>query len=125
MAGDCQESQVGDGICHAENNNAKCEFDGGDCCSGLDGQCQHCFPGESCRCHETGEHRCYVKCIEDDKHNGVCDAINNVEVCEYDGGDCCLANDMNYCTNCLGDECLCKETGLRHCILSGTQSVML
>ena len=35
--------------------------------------------------------------------DGICDDQNNVESCEFDGGDCC-GGDINTCT-----ECICHE----------------
>ncbi len=53
----CQRNKIGDGMCQAVNNNAKCEFDGGDCCTGEDPSCIFCY-GQFCLCHETGEYHC-------------------------------------------------------------------
>ncbi len=52
FSGSCSFHLVGDGICHGENNNELCQFDGGDCCSGQDGVCLYCFQPD-CTCHET------------------------------------------------------------------------
>ena len=54
----CDSSGLDDGWCDSVNNNPKCMFDGGDCCSGEDFWCSHC-DGDSCNCHETGEPLCY------------------------------------------------------------------
>ena len=33
--------------------------------------------------------------------DGFCDDINNNEVCDYDGGDCCgLSSKKNFCVDC-------------------------
>ncbi len=53
---DCLEFG-GDQVCHAQSNNALCEYDGGDCCSGLDENCWECND-EQCQCHQTGSHMC-------------------------------------------------------------------
>ena len=53
----CEPDWVGDGDCDSVNNNAECEFDGGDCCSGDDQGCLYCY-GDWCKCHQTGEHHC-------------------------------------------------------------------
>ena len=40
------------------------------------------------------------------KGDQICDDINNNQICEYDGGDCCGANvKKQYCFNC---SCVCK-----------------
>ena len=37
--------------------------------------------------------------------DGRCDDINNIEVCKFDGGDCCGSNvDKSFCK-----QCECKE----------------
>ena len=42
------------------------------------------------------------------KKDGSCDDENNFADCDYDGGDCCMADIIvEYC-----DECLCKEPGI-------------
>ncbi len=71
----CSETRIGDGLCDAVNNNIRCVFDGGDCCSGGDGECLNCFGGW-CNCHETEENFCppssiYVvpKIIRMDSHS--------------------------------------------------------
>ena len=66
---------IGDGECDAENYNAKCEWDGGDCCS------QPSWIGD-----------------------GSCDDEANNEICKWDGGDCC-GDDVNtdYCEYCECD----------------------
>ncbi len=53
----CKESHVGDGVCDAFNNNARCGFDGGDCCLGEETKCSEC-QGIWCKCHTTGEQSC-------------------------------------------------------------------
>ena len=36
------------------------------------------------------------------KGDGTCDGILNIELCEYDGGDCCLPEEIDHChdTDC-------------------------
>ena len=41
---------IGDGFCDDGNNNADCEYDGGDCC-GLDINTDYC---DECNCFELG-----------------------------------------------------------------------
>ena len=48
--------------------------------------------------------------------DGACDDSNNIEECQWDGGDCCGANvDTTYCT-----ECACLDPGAGD---SGTTTV--
>ncbi len=47
---------VGDGQCDGDNNNAPCNYDGGDCCL-EPSDCSFCS-GEKCVCHETGVKHC-------------------------------------------------------------------
>ena len=39
------------------------------------------------------------------KGDQICDDINNNPICEYDGGDCCVNVNTDYCSecNCLGN----------------------
>ena len=41
-----------------------------------------------------------------------CDGVANNAACDYDGGDCCLAI-IDY-KKCVGDDCICHESGLIH-----------
>ena len=73
---------VGNWICNEVNNNAACDFDGGDCCG----------VGVYSYIHWAGD--------------GFCDDESNIEPCGYDGGDCCEENvNTWYCT-----ECICYNT---------------
>ena len=94
--------KIGDGICNDENNNVICSYDGGDCCgSNIDtSNCSHCdkclkfkeFPNIPYDGHCPN----YAK-IED----GLCQDENNVELCMFDGGDCCLSEvDTTQCSEC-------------------------
>ena len=49
-------------------------------------------------------------CVEPSwKGDGYCDDDNNVEGCEFDGGDCCGTNvDKTFCNKC---ECLEEDGG--------------
>jgi len=83
----------GDGNCDDGNNNAGCDFDGGDCCK--DTQHKYC---SECACKEGG-------CSAPDyRGDGHCDDGNNNAGCDFDGGDCCRDTQHKYCT-----ECACKE----------------
>ncbi|CAM9269075.1 unnamed protein product [Pylaiella littoralis] len=90
---------IGDGHCHETNNNAECNYDGGDCC-----EC-------TCIARADDEYGCEgfacidpdAACVDDDLvtvdmigicdaeniGNGFCDSENNSPECVYDGGDCC------------------------------------
>ena len=41
--------------------------------------------------------------------DGYCDDENNIEVCNWDGGDCCNNNIQNWDEYC--DDCQCFENG--------------
>merc|ERR1712047_27727 len=94
-AGGCEfENWVGDNFCDDGNNNAECDFDGGDCC-GTDVNTTFC---SLCECNEV----CGNPQWEGDN---FCDDENNNAGCNFDGGDCCgEAVNFTYC-----NECLCKE----------------
>ena len=39
--------------------------------------------------------------------DGFCDDMNNNEICEYDGGDCCgTYSNHHFCLEC---KCICKS----------------
>ncbi|CAM9718522.1 unnamed protein product, partial [Ectocarpus sp. 12 AP-2014] len=97
----CNSVWMGDGICHMDNNNEACAYDGGDCCE--------------CTCKDTPNDKCgswngfacidpEAPCVDDDFFtvdmiencrspsalgDGWCDEDQNNELCAYDGGDCC------------------------------------
>ncbi len=58
---ECIDLWRGDGACDGLNNTPQCEYDGGDCCSGGDEECQFCI-GDTCICHPTGLHFCQGEC---------------------------------------------------------------
>lgn len=99
---------VNDGFCDDLTNNENCQFDGGDCCLDII-QAEYC---DECICNETGlKHEeassnfDAISCYTDYIGDLYCDDQNNVEECQFDGGDCCLEviND-DYCI-----ECICKN----------------
>jgi len=108
----------GDGNCDDNNNNAGCNWDGGDCCGAKN--YKYC---KACKCLDCT----YVKkgdsCIPDFKKacsapkfkgDGFCDDNNNFGGCNWDGGDCCgdKAN-IKYCKLC---ECLdCTKAKKKDC----------
>jgi len=87
-------SWKGDDFCDDENNNAACEYDGGDCCGG-DVDTTYC---KQCECLDPSV------CVPSWQGDKLCDDVNNIAVCEYDGGDCCGPDvDTTFCYQC---ECL-------------------
>ncbi len=56
---DCLRPElVGDGMCHPENNNDNCQYDGGDCCLGEMQKCSlECRAG-NCFCHNDFNNHC-------------------------------------------------------------------
>ncbi|CAN0077813.1 unnamed protein product, partial [Scytosiphon promiscuus] len=59
-SGGCMPSEYADGFCDAVNNNADCEYDGGDCCSCTCESAEHtCGPDYACVDPEA-------PCVDDD-----------------------------------------------------------
>ena len=98
--------RLGDGKCHLAYNHESYDFDLGDCCiqdvkcfvPSIDfhignGQDEVDCPPQLCIQSNTF-------CIQDEIGDGVCQSYNNVELCNYDAGDCCLNDDWNICTEC-------------------------
>merc|ERR1712176_1494318 len=79
----------GDKNCDDENNNAGCNYDGGDCCKktlGKDVVKTYC---KICKCLDPkgqGENPCGAPKYKGDKN---CDDENNNAGCNYDDGGCC------------------------------------
>eukprot|EP00903_Cladosiphon_okamuranus_P015479 g14291.t1 len=169
---------IGDSLCNPENNNAGCDYDGGDCCEcdcvekacGIEesacttpawscvdspeqteplvwlygvnfcpsfsfasdlGNCDY-YGGATCdcTCSEGGDALCSTgtgyDCIDPDSScafeicgaagglrdkvgNGICEAENNVEDCEYDGGDCCSCDCVEPQPQCGTGNNACTE----------------
>jgi len=103
-------SWQGDNYCDDENNNAGCDYDGGDCC-GDDVNTTYC---NQCQCLEpiatTTTPAPPTGCaVPSWKGDGYCDDNNNNAGCDYDGGDCCGNNvDTTYCNTC---QCLDGGSG--------------
>ena len=79
-----------------QNNNAICNYDGGDCCPNSDlirnDECDHVNYNHVC--HFDGGDCCfkYVDYFFGYFHeigNGLCTFFHNVEMCDYDRRDCC------------------------------------
>ena len=99
---------IWDGVCQEYNNNPACEYDGGDCleCMHTDwienGQCKLENLSPHVLCHHYAQ-------IGD----GICQDENNVDLCMYDGGDCCLAElNSAQCTEC---HCISEEDEFDPC----------
>ena len=93
-------SWIGDGYCDKTNNNERCQWDGGDCCTPSligDGICDETNNNEWCQWDEGD--CCTPSWIGD----GYCDETNNNEGCQWDGDDCCNGGSHDYCNIC---ECL-------------------
>ena len=115
---ECVPEWYGDKLCDDVNNKEECEFDGGDCCR----MCVDDTYCSECTCVEYGYRPPVCHWLEPARCNpaffkmwwavgdGICDDSNNVEVCSFDGGDCCLS--------CIKDtwcqDCHCGETNQRH-----------
>merc|ERR1712176_1343354 len=104
----------GDKNCDDNNNNAGCDWDGGDCC-GAKGY-KYC---KECKCKDCKYVPKGDKCVKDFKKNcgapkfkgdGFCDDNNNLGGCAWDGGDCCgdKAN-IKYCKVCKCLDCTKKK----------------
>ena len=92
---------AGDGFCDDENNNADCNYDGGDCCL-LDVNSEHC---SECVCYHQETCIAGVHPLVGD---GLCHDENNNADCNYDGGDCCLLiRNKDHCS-----ECVCSTAGV-------------
>jgi len=93
-----------DNYCDDENNNAKCGFDGGDCC-GDDVNTSYC---KECECLEFPAETTQAPGICGSPQwfgDNYCDDDNNNAGCGFDGGDCCGDNvSTAYCS-----ECICLE----------------
>merc|ERR1712032_1121118 len=95
------------GNCDDDNNNAGCQYDGGDCCAkslGNPVQKDYC---KQCKCLDPNPKpptppACGNK---EYKGDGNCDDDNNNKGCDYDGGDCCAKSlgrpvSKDYCKEC-------------------------
>ena len=89
---------LGDNYCDDDNNNAGCQWDGGDCC-GTNVNTEYC---SDCKCYKVA---CAAGIVPHPMvGDGFCnDEANHLE-CNYDGGDCCGSCVVKlYCSDC---ECL-------------------
>ncbi|CAM9340740.1 unnamed protein product [Ectocarpus sp. 13 AM-2016] len=91
----------GDGFCDDNNNNEQCGYDGGDCCEctcvvstvwSTESSCTEfaCIdPTAPCADDDDITADAVESCTVDNLGDGICDTSNNIEICGYDGGDCC------------------------------------
>ena len=111
ITGSCGVQQfMGDGFCDDDNNNAGCDWDGGDCCSSASSyafcsscQCLDCTVAgtQSDECTDAITGYCGTLYYVGD---GYCDSENNNAGCDWDSGDCCGPDvSMIYCQS--GDLC--------------------
>merc|ERR1712032_1002105 len=98
----------GDKNCDDNNNNAGCNWDGGDCCGKnnydfcKECKCKDCtFVTKGDKCTNNIKGSCGAKDYVGDKH---CDDNNNAG-CTWDGGDCCGAKNYAYCKKCKCLDC--------------------
>lgn len=108
----CSATTIGNGACDPENNNEDCGYDGGDCCDCSDDNYYYyfyydSFPSSSSILCRDPDSDCvhpyimYSECTDGILSwigDGYCDASNNIESCDYDGGDCCecTCSDADY-----------------------------
>ena len=94
----------GDEFCDDGNNNAGCDYDGGDCCPPHDNPnwTQFC---DACECIDPKEGGiCEFPQFQGDN---FCDDGNNNKGCNFDGGDCCPPHDNpNWTQFCAACECI-------------------
>jgi len=101
----------GDKNCDDENNNAGCDWDGGDCC-GNQNKYDYCKKCECLDCTKTtkgdkcvknAKKSCGAKDYVGDKY---CDDNNNNAGCNWDKGDCCgIKNNYKFCKDCKCRDC--------------------
>merc|ERR1712178_131209 len=100
-----------DGNCDDENNNCRCDWDGGDCCEKSNGGAVKTKYCKACQCLDP-ENQSNRNC----KGYGNCDDNNNNCGCAYDGGDCCAKTvkggtvKTKYC-----QECKCLDPNSKTC----------
>ena len=86
--------EIGNGICNDYINTPLCNYDGGDCCLPEKGNL--CI---ECRCFQpetttstisltTTLHEWCISYWSSSIGNGVCSDFLNIEICNFDGGDC-------------------------------------
>lgn len=129
---------IRDGICDADNNNAECGYDGGDCCECTCGARFGCGTADFDCLDPTADTGCRITesptsspfwtddffyGSDDDDYpdctgypgfiqDGDCDSSNNNKECDYDGGDCCectCVDGLNFSCGGSGYNCVDPE----------------
>merc|ERR1719263_1234668 len=106
-----QPAYKGDKVCDDDNNNAGCEFDGGDCCAkSLGGPVKKDYC-KKCKCLDPNPKAPKPPACgqEEYKGDGNCDDDNNNKGCEYDGGDCCAKSLGGPVKKAYCKECKCLD----------------
>ena len=96
-------AKIGDGICQDENNNLICSYDGGDCC-GKDIDTSNCTLCHKCLKYQEMPKTSYEGLCPNHVQigDGFCQDENNIDVCLFDGGDCCLEElETAHCKGCI------------------------
>ena len=108
---------LGDGQCHLAFNQEEYDFDLGDCCI----ENVQCVMGgfktmeffdfvetfdQPVECPEQVCIPSNTFCVQAQVGDGICQDYNNIKMCDFDGGDCCLTNKGNECCDCK-----CKGMG--------------
>ena len=99
----CDISWIGDGWCDDINNNAGCDFDGGDCCWSTCVSSTYTCGVNGYDCQGYSYSDCYSGWIGD----GYCDSGCNSNAYNYDGGDCCPGSN---CRDCSLDGWYCSSS---------------
>merc|ERR1712032_1408488 len=107
--------------CDDENNNCRCDWDGGDCCEKSNGGSVVIKYCKQCKCLDPdnqSDSSCKGTCkFPKFKKDGNCDDENNNCGCQYDGGDCCAKTvaggtvKKKYCKVCKCLDPKAKPTG--------------
>merc|ERR1712032_755103 len=107
--------------CDDENNNCRCDWDGGDCCEKSNGGSVITKYCKQCKCLDPdnqSDSSCKGSCkFPKFKKDGNCDDENNNCGCQYDGGDCCAKTvsggtvKKKYCKVCKCLDPKAKPTG--------------
>merc|ERR1712032_1222364 len=100
----------GDKNCDDENNNCRCDWDGGDCCAKTAGGSVNMKYCKACQCldpENLSDSNCKGGCkLAAYQGDGNCDDENNNCGCKWDGGDCCKKTvkggsvSTKYCKQC-------------------------
>merc|ERR1712032_305326 len=108
----------GDKNCDDENNNCRCDWDGGDCCAKTAGGSVNMKYCKACQCldpENLSDSNCKGGCkLAAYQGDGNCDDENNNCGCKWDGGDCCKKTvkggsvSTKYCKQC---KCLDPKGG--------------